>query len=179
MAMTRRRMITTGVLGSAALAAGGLGFWSPAATTLPVTGLKAFDAAGFGVLTALAEVVCPRRGGWPSAAELKVAEQVDALVGRMHPADKKELGLALRLLDNALAGLLLDGRPQPFSRSDVATREATLERWRTSRLSLRRTIYRSLVGLVLGAYYSDPAVFVAVGYPGPPSGLNTIALSDG
>jgi hypothetical protein len=141
--------------------------------------LKAFDAAGFAVLTALAEAVCPNRPGWPSAAELGVAERVDALVGRMHPADQKELGLALRLLDNALAGLLLDGRPKPFSRSDLAQRRATLDRWRTSSLNLRRTIYRSLAGLVLGTYYADPAVFAAVGYAGPPVGLNTRPLRDG
>jgi hypothetical protein len=44
---------------------------------------------------------------------------------------------------------------------------AFLQDWRTHRLGLLRTAYGALHDLVLGSWYSDPANWAAIGYPGP------------
>ena len=66
------------------------------------------------------------------------------------------------------AGSLLDGRTRPFTQLDAAGQDATLDGWRRSRISVRRTAFQALHGLCMGSYYASPETYAAVGYPGPP-----------
>ncbi|HMV65939.1 MAG TPA: gluconate 2-dehydrogenase subunit 3 family protein, partial [Myxococcota bacterium] len=136
--------------------------------------LRALDARSFAVLAAVAERVAPggpspNGAAFPSASDVMVPEKIDALLATCDPAMTGEVSQALLLLENALAGLVLDGRARAFTACDADEQEAILEGWRTSRLHLRRQVYKALRGLCASAYYASPEVYAAVGYPGPPS----------
>jgi hypothetical protein len=86
--------------------------------------------------------------------------------GPRFPAPER-VGLAERV--DALFGLLLDGSPVRFRSASPARQDARLSAWSTSRFAVRRTGFRALRRLVASAYYSSPAIWSAVGYPGPPA----------
>jgi hypothetical protein len=166
---SRRRFLQVGLAGTALLAVGGVGLaWRAGTPRAPSRPLKALSPAGFTVLAAVAEAVCPAPPGWPSTQELGTAEAVDDLMATLHPDTVAEIEQALGLLESALAGALLDGRVTPFSALPLAARTALLESWRTSRLMLKRQVFKALRGLVASAYFAHPSTWAAVGYPGPP-----------
>lgn len=169
MTPTRRTVLRGGVLGGLLLAAAGAGLaLQPGRLREPSKPLRALDARTFSVLAAVADRVCPGGRGLPSASELGVPERVDALLDALDPGNAADLSQALRLIENGLPGLLLDGRPRAFTACDPATQDRVLERWRTSRLTVRRTAWKALVALISSAYWSDARTFGFVGYPGPP-----------
>ncbi len=87
----------------------------------------------------------------------------------MAARDQKDMKLALNVFENAVAGLVLEGRITPFTQLDPEAQDQALARWRGSRLETARVIYRSVRDLVAGTYWGDPKCFAAVGYPGPPA----------
>lgn len=169
MAVTRRNLLKFGLLGALALGVSGVGLaLFPGASVAPRAPLQALSPRQYAVLVAVAERLCPGGPGLPSATELDVAGHVDALLARMHPADAAEVGQLLLLFENALVRALLHGSPVPFSRASAAQQEAALESWRTSSLQARRMAFKALRGLVAAAYWSQPATWAHIGYPGPP-----------
>ncbi|MCB9664599.1 MAG: gluconate 2-dehydrogenase subunit 3 family protein [Alphaproteobacteria bacterium] len=166
----RRAFLGLGLLGGAALALGGVGLaLQPGVARAPATPLQALSPRAFSVLAAVADRVCPGGEGAPGAAEVGVAEKVDALLATSPPTFRTDIEQALLLLENALPGLLLDGRARPFTACDAATQDATLEAWQTSSLGLRRQVYKGVRGLVVAAYFGSPETYrSASGYPGPP-----------
>ena len=77
-----------------------------------------------------------------------MAERVDALLLKMHPADGEELFQALQIIENPVLGAVLDFRFQPFSVASPALQKHTFyKNWKTSRLAVRRTGYVALTGL--------------------------------
>lgn len=155
------------------LALGGVGLaLRPGASTPVPDGLRVLDARRYATVWHLAERMCPGGGAFPAASALGVAAAIDAQLERMPTGDVAELVQALDLLENALTGLLLGGgRTAAFSASAPAAQERTLNAWRTSRLQVLRGAYKAWHGLVSAAYYGNPAVYPAVGYPGPPAWL--------
>jgi len=169
MALTRRNLVKVGLGGALLLAVDGVGVGlQRRAQRTPASPLRVLDPRAFSVLAAVADRVAPARAGFPAASELHVAEKVDALLATMHPADGEDLRQALLLLENAFAGLVLDGRPTPFTRLDPAAQDRVLRAWQTSRLHLRRTAFEAMRGLCAAAYYASPEIHRLVGYPGPP-----------
>lgn len=152
------------------LALGGVGLaLRPGAdVALPSTVLQVLTPRQYGILVALADRLCPGGPGRPSASEVGVASKVDALMAVLHPADAAELCQGLLLVENALVGLILDGRPTPFTRLDPAEQDAVLRTFRSSRLPIRRIVYKALRGLVAASYWGDPLLYASAGYPGPP-----------
>lgn len=169
MALDRRRFLALGVGGAAVLAVGGVGLSLQGTVPRAASGpLAALTPAQFSVLAAIADRLCPGGDGFPTAGELRVAEGVDALLATMHPAAAAELGQALLLVENALTGVVFDGRFVPFTAASPEAQDAALDGWRTSRIGLRRKVYKALRGLVISTYYANPAIAPLVGYPGPP-----------
>lgn len=169
---TRRALLRYGVAGALVLAVGGVGLsLQPTVRTAPSEPLKVLDEVEFAILAAVAEALLPGDARRPSARALSVPEKVDHVLSTMHPADVAEVKQVLRLLENGLMGLLLDGRPATFTGASPSARERVLERWRTSRWTLRRTAYLALAGLCNAAYWTDPRVWASVGYAGPPASL--------
>lgn len=170
MAITRRDVLKYGVFGALAVAAGGIGLGlRPTVLRKPEQPLHALDDTEYSILWAIAEVICPANGAFPAASSLQVAEKVDALLASSDPGLAVDVKRLLRLVENAIPGLILDRRFHTFSAASETEQALILEGWRTSAIPLRRTVYKALNGLVGATYYAQPEVWPAVGYPGPPN----------
>lgn len=168
--MRRRRFLQLGLGGTALLAVGGVGLSLRSTRLLPETPeLKVFSDKEYAILHAMAARICPGGDGLPSIDELEVCQQMDSLFSRMSARDQKDMKLALKVFENALAGLVLEGRVTPFTQLEPAQQDKVLEHWRDSRLTTARVIYRSVRDLVAATYWGNPKCFAAVGYPGPPA----------
>lgn len=163
------------ILGAGGLAfAAGLVALQPSARVAAPGALRVLSSVEYSVLVAVADALLPERAALGRRSAEEVADAIDRTLSAVHPADAADVRRVLRLLENGLTGLILDGRPLAFTRAGQATRRRVLERWRTSRWTLRRTAYRALAGLCHAVCWSDPATYPFVGYGGPPSGLGVI-----
>ncbi|MED5370694.1 MAG: gluconate 2-dehydrogenase subunit 3 family protein [Myxococcota bacterium] len=167
MALSRRSILGLGLGGTIALTLGGLALF-PGRGVTPQSPLQSFTPAQYATLCALAEVVCPASDALPSALEVGVPAQLDALFATLPPENGQEIGLALGLLENALVGALLDARPRPFSRLPIERRVEIWAAWSRSNIPLRRTVYKGLNSLISATAYGNPAYQRHAGYPGPP-----------
>jgi hypothetical protein len=174
--MNRRTFLKRGLAGAAVLAlgAGGLAVLPTKHLATPKRALAALSPRGFQVLVAFARRVVPER-----------ADPVDVVHGiddglRLFPREvRADVDKLLGLFENALPGLLLDGRMLPFTRLSPASQDAVMRHWRDSRIELRRAGYESLRRLCLAAAYKDEALWAAVGYAAPPVGtFEPIAYDD-
>ncbi|MEQ1502887.1 MAG: gluconate 2-dehydrogenase subunit 3 family protein [Myxococcota bacterium] len=173
MTPTRRAV----VVGGAGLVAVGLGLGAlavrPGVRRAPRRPLVFLDPAGFSVLAAIADRVCPGGQGagggphLPSAWELEVPEALDLALDAMNPATAAELASVLGAIESAVVGLA-DGRIRPFTAADGPAQDRALLAWRDSRITLRRSAFKGVVALVSAAYWANPATWAHVGYPGPP-----------
>lgn len=170
MAIDRRTLLKTGLLGGGILAVSGVGVGMIPTVERAAQGpLQVLDTRAYSVLAAIADTVCPGGGQAPSASDIDVAGQIDAFLATCPPHLGEDLRRALLLFDNALAGLFFRMRPSVFTGMEPAARVNVLEGWRTSRLSFRRQVYSALRTLIASTYYGDPRTYAASGYPGPPN----------
>jgi hypothetical protein len=171
---SRRSLFKKGLLGGVLLATGGGLGVALRGTRLgrpPRRKLALLSPAEHAVFAAMAARVVPGDGAgpdWPSAEAVDCAGKADELLARVHPEVGAEFRQLLRLFENGLPGLLLTGRPAPFTTLDPLAQDARLLSWRHSRVSLLRTGYLALVRLAHATYYASPEVYARVGYPGPP-----------
>jgi long-chain-alcohol oxidase len=100
----------------------------------------------------------------PADLGARVARQIAKLP---RAADRAELDLLLRLLDNRIVNLLLAGVPQPFTRMSPERRERYLCAWATSRIPQRRKAFQALKRLTTVTHYTTPDAGRSIGYPGP------------
>jgi hypothetical protein len=165
----RRRFIVRGIAGTALLAgAGWLAWHEPddlSGSLGPFAVLSRREAA---ILMAVARRILPTGPGFPSPEAVRVTDRVDAFLGMSHAGVQLDVKRLLALFDSAAFGLLLDGSPTRFRSASPASQDARLLAWSSSRIGVRRTGFRALRRLVTSAYYSSPATWSAVGYPGPP-----------
>lgn len=164
--MKRRSFVKKGLLGGVVLVLGGAGLALQPTRHLaePVRALAVLDDRGFQVMVAIAARVCSFEGVDP----VLVAHGVDEALARAVPEARVDLAKVLGLFENALPGLLLDGRARPFTQLDGPAQDRVLTAWRDSSLVLRRGAYHALRKLCLGACYSEPSTWRALRYPGPP-----------
>jgi hypothetical protein len=104
----------------------------------------------------------------PTAAEVRVAEKLDAFLAPLPEADGKEFKQLLALFDNALFALLGGGPPTPFTQMSAEQQDSHLARWARSRLAVQRSGYQAMKRLCATTYFASPEVYDSVGYPGPP-----------
>ena len=94
MTQTRRSLLKKGLFGGGLLALSGVGLslQSSYVAHPPNVGLKILTEQAYGTLLALIQHVLPSQEGFPATDEnYRVAERVDALLAKMHPADGEEL----------------------------------------------------------------------------------------
>jgi hypothetical protein len=165
---SRRVVLVAAAAGAASLGFAGIAAW-PSRLRAPRTTLRVLDANTFSTMAAVADRVCTgtSSGGLPSAWDLEVPEKVDEALWGMHPGTAADVLGALKLLETGLFGAV-DGRIRPFTRLSPAGQDRVLERWRTSRIGIRRSAFTALASLAAAAYWSHPSTFAHVGYPGPP-----------
>jgi len=165
----RRRFIQGGLAGALLLAAAGL-LVLRRKEAVPVVGgpyavLTPLEAA---ILLAVARRVVPPGPPFPSAESVRVTERVDAFLAMSHRGVQRDVKRLLALFDSALLGLIFDRSPARFRTASPEVQDARLKAWSECRLAFRRTGFRALRRLVCSAYYSSPATWGALGYPGPP-----------
>ena len=175
MVASRRSFLKKGLFGGLVLALGGTGLalYPSAVVGAPTAPLLVLQPASFQVLVAVASRIVTAKGSDPVA----IAHGVDQALTRVPVEAQADLNKLLGLLENALPGLLLDARVQPFTRLSAEGRDRVLESWSASRFVIRRSGFQALRKLCLATYYSEAASWPALGYE-PPSNLNAGAYDD-
>ena len=165
--MQRRTFLSFGLggLGFLALSAVGLHAWPTAPGFRPRRRLKAVGRIEFPVLCVAAARVVQAPGTDP----IELAHGVDDLLAAARPEQWRELNKFLQLLESGLAGLLLDGRPRPFSRLSGPEMDAALRACRDSRWGFRRQGYAAVTRLCTAAWVADERTWARIGYAGPPT----------
>lgn len=164
--MNRRRFVQRGLFGAGVLLLGGGGLMLSPSRRLasPSKPLRALDDRGFQVIVAVAARVITA----PDADPAVLAERIDESLSRVPPEAQADLASLIGLFENALPGLLLDGRVTPFTRLDGPAQDRALASWRDSRLVVRRSGYHALRRLCFVAYYGDERAWPGIHYSGPP-----------
>ncbi|PQO97338.1 hypothetical protein C5614_14390 [Massilia phosphatilytica] len=168
METTRRTFLKAGLLAAAVLAAGG--GWYRHTHPAPPRGFV-LDGEARAALDAIVAAIVS--GALPEAP-VDRAHTIAATTARVHQtvlglplAAQQEVQDLFGLLALGPARRLLTGIPDGWSAAKEADVAAFLQDWRWHRLALLRTAYAALHDLVLGAWYSEPAHWDAIGYPGP------------
>jgi len=162
-----RRSFLRGSFGAGALLAFGavLPAAARAAESAPV-GLAVLSASAWTTLTHFAAYVIPRGGAFElGAADVDVAGAVDRWLEGADPLLVADLQRGLALLE---WGPLLQGRAlRPLSWLSREDADAWLASLPSSRFAFARDLHRALTDLCLLGFYSTPAAWMALGYPGP------------
>lgn len=164
--LKRRTLLERGLFGGAVLLLGsaGLAFFPSGALDAPSEPLVVLTPTTFGILVAVARRVITADG----ANHVAIAHRIDRALRRVSPEAQEDVRKLLGLFENALAGLVLDGRVVPFTRLSARSQDAVLDAWRKSRLEVRRSGYAVLRKLCTGAHYIDPRSWDDLHYPPPP-----------
>jgi hypothetical protein len=94
-------------------------------------------------------------------------DRIDGLVASLPPHAQAELSQLLALLASAPGRRAFAGLAADWPQSTPADVQAAMQSMRTSSLAVRRQAYQALHDIVGAAYFSDPATWGMLGYPGP------------
>jgi hypothetical protein len=165
--LTRRSFLRgAGLTASLTVVANLRGFPAAAKTTVaPISG-SAFSAGEIEILTQIVERMVetgdPRA---PRVRDTGAIGTIDRIVSGLDPAVTRDLPFALRLFE--WGPFLFDLTFTRFTAMTDAEKDASLTRWMTSRLAVRRMGFMALRNLSFLGYYSQDAVWPLVGYAGP------------
>lgn len=165
--MRRRGLLTLGAVSAAVLALGG------GALALLAPGLQdgKLSRRGRQVMAAIGQAMLDGSlpaGEAAAAAELEgLLARLDRVVAALPPHAQSELSQLLALLGSAGGRRALAGLSDDWHAAPVARRQEALQAMRASRVALRQQAYQALHELVGSAYFSEPATWQALGYPGP------------
>jgi hypothetical protein len=164
--LNRRTLLKRGLFGGAVLLLGGTGLalFPSGALDAPIEPLSVLTAPTFGVLVAVARRVISN----PGANHVAIAHRVDRSLVHVSPEAQEEVRKLLGLFENALAGLLFDGRVMPFTRLSARSQDAVLDAWRRSSLEVRRSGYGVLRKMCAAAHYVEASSWDDLHYPPPP-----------
>ena len=164
--MQRRSLLKLGLGSAAVLALGGgaVALLQPglAGSRLSATGREVFQQVGRAIL----EGSLPQ-GPAGAQAVSGLLDRIDALVAALPPHAQSELSQLLALLAAAPGRRLLAGLPVAWPQASVVQIQQALQEMRTSPIALRQQAYLALHDIVSGAYFSEPATWPLLGYPGP------------
>ncbi len=163
--MNRRAFVRRGLWGGLVLVlgGGGLALYPTLDTGGPLRPLHVLSPRSFHVLVAIARRVVVA----PDADPIAIAHGADDALRSVPAEVQSDINSLLGLFETALARLVLDARPVPFTRLSPAAQDEALLRWRDSHLTIRRTGYQALRKLVLSSHYAQPSSWPSAHYPGP------------
>jgi hypothetical protein len=119
----------------------------------------------YAVLTAAsARLVGPRGAPLVLDRTIDVGTLADAWLART-PALAGPVGQALLLLELGVWPLI--DKLWPFTALDGRSQDAVLEDCMTSRLELKRSVFRGIRALAMLTFYGSPASRALTGFPGP------------
>ena len=171
---SRRSLLKKGALGGVLLFAAGslpIAFRPSGPLARPTRPLGQLTASEYGIFAAAAtRLVLGNHADarWPMPAAVDCAGRLDDILSTLHPRATAEFRKLLRLFENGMTGLFSIGSAETFTAASVDEQDRRLQSWRHSRLALLRSGYQAMKRLAHATYYSSPATFAAVGYPGPP-----------
>lgn len=159
--MQRRTWLRLGAGSALLLAIGGgsLALLSPGlqGAKLTSSGREVFAGAARGLL---AGVLAPE-------GATALLDRIDGLVANLPAHAQSELSDLLALLSSAPGRSAFAGLSVPWPDASAADIQQALEAMRMSSVSLRQQGYQALHDIVGAAYFSDPATWGLLGYPGP------------
>jgi hypothetical protein len=165
--MQRRTLLKLGAASAAVLlvAGGAAALLQPGLEggTLSTSGREVFSAVGRAVL----DKTLPADDGARQIALNGLLGRVDVLLLSLPPHAQAELSQLLALLASAAGRRALAGLAQPWHQASVTEIQQALQGMRLSKLALRQQAYAALHDITAGAYFSDPASWPLLGYPGP------------
>jgi hypothetical protein len=168
METSRRSFLKLGLIGAVVLAAGGTVY---RALQPPAPRRFTLDGDASAVLTAVLPVmlgpVFPADPAARAAAIAATVERVNNAILGLPLSAQKEVQDLFGLLALAPGRRLLAGVSGSWAEAAPQQIEAFLNSWRGHRYSMLQTAYLALHDLMAGAWYSDPAHWAAIGYPGP------------
>ncbi|MEE9608996.1 MAG: hypothetical protein V3U03_14750 [Myxococcota bacterium] len=164
---SRRGFLRLAGAAAAFTALGQLRVVAPGARALPAdAGPAFFDPWETEVLTQIMErVVETGLPDAPRVRDTRAVATVDALCHTLPPGVSGQLPLALRLFE--YGPLLFDLQFSRFTRMSDEQKDASLEAWMTSRLSVRRMAFTGVRNLCFFGYYSQDETWPLIGYAGP------------
>lgn len=165
--MQRRRLLQVGLGAAAVLALGG------AAVALVRPGLvrDRLSPVGRDVFAAVAGAVL--EGSLPveqvekERAIHRLLDRIDQTLAGLTPPVRDELSTLLALLGTAPGRVGLAGLSADWTEASTAQMKTALQAMRVSSLAVRQQVYLALRELINASYFSDPATWGQMGYPGP------------
>jgi hypothetical protein len=165
--LSRRRLIFTGVAGTAVLVAAR---WLQPSHSVAASALSA-DAADVmrAIIPALLDGALPDDATERQAAIEDTVDAVGTAIAGLPPVTRDELSTLFALLDFAPVRIAFADIDFAWRDADVVTTNAFLVRLQKSRWSVKRTAYDALHQLTFAAWYASPSTWPSIGYPGPPA----------
>ncbi|MGB4115191.1 MAG: hypothetical protein WBK51_01435 [Polaromonas sp.] len=130
---------------------------------LTATGREVFRAVGLGVL----DKTLPEQAAAKEAALTALVNRIDVLISALPPHAQAELSQLLSILASGAGRRALAGLGTPWANASVAELQTALQDMRVSSLAVRQQAYAALHDITAGAYFSEPATWTLLGYPGP------------
>ena len=165
--MQRRTLLKLGAASTAVLvlAGGAAALLQPGLDRgrLSNAGREVFSSVGHAVL----DKTLPDEEGARRIALNDLLARIDTLVTGLPSHAQAELSQLLSLLASAAGRRVLAGLSQPWVDASVDQIQQALQGMRLSSLALRQQAYAALHDISAGAYFSDPASWPLLGYPGP------------
>lgn len=165
--MQRRSLLKLGLASAVVLAVGGaaLATLKPGWVQGKLTpaGRDLFSAIG----RAMLEGTLPAAAPDSESALAGLLDRVEVLVAGLAPHAQAELSQLLAILASGPGRLALAGLNADWPTASVPEVQQALQSMRTSAVSLRQQAYHALHDIITGAYFSEPATWPLLGYPGP------------
>ena len=131
--------------------------------TLTAAGREVFRAIGMAVL----DKTLPEQMDAKDASLTGLISRIDVLINALPSHAQAELSQLLSILATGAGRLALAGLGTPWASASVPDVQAALQDMRFSSLAVRQQAYAALHDITAGAYFSEPATWSQLGYPGP------------
>jgi len=165
--MRRRTLLKLGLATGAVVAVAGASL----ALLQPARRDGKFTPTGRAIFAALAPAVLatllPADADARSAAIAALLPRVEAAINGLPAALQGEVDELLTIAGSAPGRLALVGLRTGWDQATVAEVQAALVAMRDSSIALRQQAFHALRDLTSASYFSDPAPWAVIGYPGP------------
>ena len=165
--MQRRTLLKIGATSAALLAVvgGAVALIQPGLErgSLTSAGRDVFRAIGMAVL----DKTLPEQRDAKDAALTALLQRIDVLISALPQHAQGELSQLLSILATGAGRLALAGLGTPWVSASVLDVQTALQDMRFSGLAVRQQAYAALHDISAGAYFSEPATWSQLGYPGP------------
>jgi hypothetical protein len=159
--LTRRQLITRGLVASGALVVGGISVrYGPIFFQEPMTGLSVLTRKEHDIIISLLEVFFPKEGDMPPADEHFIIPRLDQHLADTH----RDMRLLFRAMLHTIEDHAAVMRFSRFTKLSREERTAEVRAWETTPLYLKRMGFSSVKFLIGMFYFEQPDVREAMGF---------------